>query len=283
MNTLFKISTLGAATLILGACASMSDIDSVTAVKTATVSGGTPFTQALAGEYRRYAIHESEEEGEWDHAARFARKGLLAAKGQSVDPEPGESWDVPEDRLDVLNAAYATMMGHLDNGARERKPVEAAHAQVMLECWMEEEAEGDTESTCMANFKATEPALRGMPMAKPVAMPALPAPFIIYFAFDSFDVDAEARVIAEAVAQAVKVTGAKRVVLSGHTDRAGDTGYNTGLSRARVIAAGNAIMEAGVARSMVVKNYEGEDRVAVATEDGMREAKNRRVEVTLER
>ena len=282
MKTLFKLGALGSAVLVLGACASMSDIDAVDAVKTANVSGGTPFTQALAGEYRRYAVHESEVAGEWDHAARFARKGLMAAKGESVNPEGGEAWGVPAERMADVTAAYDTLMGHFAHGARDRKPVEAAHAQVMLECWMEEEAEGDDDSTCMANFKATEPALR-MAHAKPMAMPALPEPFIIYFGFDSFDVDAEARVIAEAVAQAVKVTGAKRVILSGHTDRAGDTGYNKGLSRARVVAAGNAIMEAGVARNMVVKNYEGEGRPQVATPDGAREAKNRRVEVTLER
>lgn len=281
MNTFFKVGALGAATLILGACATMSDIDAVDAVKTAKVMNGTPFTQALAGEYRRYAIHESEVAGEWDHAARFARKGLLAAKGEAVEPEAGEAWGVPANRMADLDSAYNTLMGHFANGARDRKPVEAAHAQVMLECWMEEEAEGDDTSTCMANFKATEPALRGKPM--PMAMPDLPGPFIIYFAFDSFDVDAEARIIAESVAQAVKVTGATSVTLNGHTDRAGDAVYNKGLSRARVAAAGNAIMEAGVARNMVVKYYEGETRPQVDTDDGMREAKNRRVEIRLVR
>ena len=283
MKTISKIGLFGAAAILLGGCASMTDIQAVDQVKVAKVAGGTAFTQALAGEYRRYAIHESEVAGEWDHAARFARKGLIAAEGGVPEIETPKAWGVPADRMDVTTEAYNTLVGHFAHGAHDRKPVEAAHAQVMLECWMEEEAEGDDTSTCMANFKATEPALRGMPMAKPVALPALPDAFIIYFDFDSSDITADAQKVADAVAHAVMMTKATRVVLTGHADRAGDVAYNETLSQARVKAASDAILRAGVGAMLVSKSASGETSPRVQTGDGVKEAQNRRVEITLER
>ena len=53
--------------------------------------------------------------------------------------------------------------------------------------------------------------------------------------------------------------------------------------RARVIAVGNAIMEAGISRKMVRKSYLGEEEPAVRTSDGKRESMNRRVVIRLRR
>jgi outer membrane protein OmpA-like peptidoglycan-associated protein len=80
-----------------------------------------------------------------------------------------------------------------------------------------------------------------------------------------------------------KEVGAISIVLSGHADRAGDSEYNMALSRARVIAVGNAIMEAGISRKMVRKSYLGEEEPAVRTSDGKRESMNRRAVIRLRR
>ena len=70
------------------------------------------------------------------------------------------------------------------------------------------------------------------------------------------------------------------IVITGHSDRSGPAATNrrSSLARARIVAgylAGN-----GVARSSMTVAGRGEDAPLIATEDGVREVQNRRVEIT---
>src|SRR5690606_23288588 len=62
---------------------------------------GSPFTQKLTAEYRDYVNNEK---GIKDHAdsLHFARKGLAAARGDKVLPEPLSDWNVPAGTMDEL-------------------------------------------------------------------------------------------------------------------------------------------------------------------------------------
>jgi outer membrane protein OmpA-like peptidoglycan-associated protein len=73
---------------------------------------------------------------------------------------------------------------------------------------------------------------------------------------------------------------AKSVVLAGHADRAGASDYNLRLSQRRVAAVRAAIQRAGVDVRFDISSF-GEQRPAVQTADGVREARNRRVEVRI--
>ena len=281
--------------LLLAGCATPGEVSDVVRIQETKAEGGTPFTKALTDEYRAYAKHESEEEYEWDHAAIYARKGLKTAKGGVVPPEEISTWEVPEGRLGEVTDARKRLMGYLANGAIERVPAAMAKAQVMFDCWIEEEAEGDSKSNCRSVFLATEPKLKFTKVAAPAPMPApkpkpmpevlppLPAPFIVYFAFDKSDLDGKAMAVIKDAAEAQDTTKSTRVVITGHTDLAGDKGYNVGLSLARVVAVGNALVKEGVARSLLVDSWLGEEKPRVSTSDGQREAENRRVEITLKR
>lgn len=256
---------------------------------------GSAFQKNL---YTGYIEQSSSEYGEGDYGESdyFARKAMSAGEGNAVEPTMIGDRTLPSDKVDNITSARGRLMTALAAGAGEKAPADAARAQVMFDCWMEEQEENiqpeDIEG-CKSEFFAAlqmaEKAVEPKPMAKaepapaPAPLPPVPGPYVVYFAHDSFDLDNKAMAIikeAAAMSTAAKVT---KAVLSGFADRSGSDGYNKGLSRARVAAAGNALMEAGVSRKIVVKNYYGEDNPKVATPDGVRNDNNRRVEIVFER
>jgi len=128
-----------------------------------------------------------------------------------------------------------------------------------------------------------EPVYAPAPAPEPTPEPVvveLPGDMIIYFGFDSAELDwAAKQVVADAVA-AYNEHGNAKITLGGHADRSGTVAYNAKLSQARADAVMAALVEAGVDASMVKAEAHGEHDTAVSTADGVRNDKNRRVEVT---
>src|SRR5262245_48413005 len=100
----------------LAACA--SDIQRVRSAE----GTGSPFTRSLAQEYKDLSAFEADEMYDWPNARLFARKGLLAAQGEVVQPEDLGNWRLPSERVDELTAARAKLVELLDAGARDRVP-----------------------------------------------------------------------------------------------------------------------------------------------------------------
>ena len=196
-----------------------------------------------------------------------------------------------------MQVARATLLGAFAKSAKEKIPDQAARAQAMYECWMEEQEENiqpDDIAACRAAFEealaeiaeALTPFMAAAPAPEPemAPLPPVPGPFVVHFATDDFDLDDKAMAVisgASAAAKAAKITG---VVVTGHTDLAGSNDYNMGLSRARVIAVGNALFaEGGATRKNITKKWLGEESPRVSTADGTSEAVNRRVEIRFTR
>lgn len=136
-----------------------------------------------------------------------------------------------------------------------------------------------TPATAMAPPPPPPPAPRAAPKPPP------PAPitrnFIVFFNFDKAALTSTARgIIRAATAEARKRRGV-RLVLTGHTDRAGRTGYNQRLSMRRAVAVRNELVRLGIARNQIGVSAKGESAPLVSTADGVREAQNRRVEIVL--
>ncbi len=74
---------------------------------------------------------------------------------------------------------------------------------------------------------------------------------------------------------------APTVSIGGHADRAGTHEDNERMSRRRAEAVRDQIIAAGVPSESIEMQWFGEDRPAVETEDGVREEKNRRVEIRI--
>lgn len=115
-------------------------------------------------------------------------------------------------------------------------------------------------------------------MTAPAAMP--PAEYTVYFGFDRSDLSALASATVNRATEAA-VSSSANVSLVGHTDTTGSNGYNQALSEARAATVSAAMVAGGVNSAVVSASGRGEMDLAVATADGVREPRNRRVDVTL--
>ena len=99
-----------------------------------------------------------------------------------------------------------------------------------------------------------------------------------YFTFNSFLLDGAALAALRDAADGLDMQ-AYSLVVTGHADRAGTEAYNWTLSLDRAHAALGALLARGIPRTKVLVKAAGEIEPAVDTEDGVREPKNRRVEI----
>ena len=289
MNNLIKLSVCGLALAILSGCAGYQ----LEKAKMAAPQGSA-FQQALYKDYLDLSSLEFKE-GDYQDSDAFAMRAVASTGGGAPDPEAIEARNLPEGKVGELATARGRLVAALGKGAADSQPDLAAHAQAMFDCWMQEQEENfqpkDIER-CRAMFMDDMGKLETAMMPKPMAAPApppppkpmkIPGPFVVYFDFDSAEIDARASGIIKEAAKGFAESGASKVILRGHTDKAGNVKYNEGLSRFRVNEVGNAIMQAGVARGAVTKNHLGESEPQIDTPDGERLASNRRVEIILQK
>ncbi|SLN77116.1 OmpA family protein [Oceanibacterium hippocampi] len=254
---------------------------------------GTSFDKALYKVYLDLSAAEYEE-GDYADSDTFAMRAIAAAKGELVLPEEIESRELPADRVSVLRGARERLMSAFSKGARDNSPAEAAMAQGMFDCWMQEQEENFQPrdiAACRDGFIQAIEKVEAM-MPKPVAQPApapAPAPkapevprsYLVFFDWDSSKVLGEADSILADVAGNMKLSGAKGVALVGHADRSGPNSYNMGLSLRRAEAVQAALQAMGIPASVMEVNARGEEDPLVLTDDGVREPQNRRVEIML--
>lgn len=106
--------------------------------------------------------------------------------------------------------------------------------------------------------------------------------FVVHFPFNKATLDAEALAVIASAAQEFKSTGSARISVRGHTDTSGSSAYNQELSERREQAVANELIQQGVPVDAVTSEALGETDLAVPTPDGVKEAANRRVEISVE-
>ncbi|MCK6418340.1 MAG: OmpA family protein, partial [Alphaproteobacteria bacterium] len=160
-SSLKALRTLALTSSVL-ALSGCSVFESYSEIKTLnnTAAVGSPFTQALADEYRRFANEEYSRMFDYPDALHFARKGLAAAAGKTVMPEPVTDWNLTAENAKELGAARGRLIVMLDQGARETAPALAARAQASFDCWIEQQEEnwqnGDVAACKSAFAKAVQ-------------------------------------------------------------------------------------------------------------------------------
>jgi len=260
--------------------------------KVAAVEGmsaqGSPFS---AGLHKGYTYQAKLEAKEYDFrdARRWVGKAESSSKGTEVPPEDLANWSIPESAKADLSGARGRLLAALAAGAATKIPGDAARAQVSFDCWVQEQEENiqpDDIRACRGDFEdamaKVEDALKPQQAAAPAPAP-IPGPFVVYFDNDSDKVRADEQQTLRLVLDAAsKIEGAK-VVVTGHTDRAGKDGYNMVLSKKRVDSVAASLISSGLASTAVEKGIFGEEKPAVATADGKSEARNRRVEITIKK
>ena len=124
------------------------------------------------------------------------------------------------------------------------------------------------------------PAAAAPPPPPPAAPPPAPKQFVVYFEFDRFNLTPEGARVVQDAAAAYRATGSARVAVAGYTDLAGTQQYNIGLSKRRADTVRRGLVQAGVPDGVIAESWHGKENPAVPTPDGVREPRNRRVEIT---
>lgn len=184
---------------------------------------------------------------------------------------------VPQLRHDVLQA-----VAHLD-GFEHLWP-QGQHPKCAR--WIKKGSSKALKHNCrlpnIASSYGGHGGVKPVAVAAPQALAIEPQNYIVYFDFDKSKLtDAGKDVVGDAAA-AIMRHGAQVVVISGHTDRAGDAGYNDKLSRRRAKTVRKALASKGVPEEIIRTGSFGETQTAVATPDGVPNALNRRAEVVIQ-
>ena len=281
----FKFIVLaGFAAVLVSGCASSIDTASVAGMQTTRDA----FKSALHKEYVSLATTE-QEEGDIDDTKFFINKAKDAGLGLDVLPQQLNERKIPSHAKGQLAKARTSLVTKLWNGAAELSPGAAARAQAMFDCWIQEQEEGDQSEhirACRQAFqaalfdtKAREKMVKIMPKKTAPRAP-MPAPFVVYFGFDSADItDSEMTKIKQAYAD-FRLRKPSKIIVAGHTDSAGNKKYNMRLSRYRAAEVSNRLMELGVSRKNLKWSRYGEIAPVVDSGDNKRESKNRRVTIT---
>lgn len=268
---------------------SFSEVDALNE----TQAVGSPFTQALADEYRIFANRELREMMDYPDALHFARKGIAAASGEAVMPEPITDWNLEEPHIQELSAGRGRLIVAFDLGARETAPTEAAHAQAMFDCWIEQQEENWQDNdiiNCKAGFEEAMNKLEGMlqaPAPQPVVEAAEPmapedAVYLVFFNWDESLLGSGALNVLDAVAAEVAKNTPAQINVIGHADTSGPLDYNQKLALKRANAVRDALIQRGVDASLLMVDSRGESELLVDTPDNVREPANRRVNITFQ-
>lgn len=282
----------------LSGCSAFTSFSEVEALNEAQAVG-SPFTQALAGEYREYANSELKDMFDYPDALHFARKGLSAAAGENVLPEPVSDWNLSEAHIQELSAARGRLIVAYDLGARETVPALSAHAQVKFDCWIEGQEENWSDAGVMAckdeflkAMSQIESQLQPPPAAPIVEntgmfdvdpnapMAAEDAMYLVFFNWDEYSLGSGALNVLDAVAQEVAKNPPQTISVIGHTDTSGPTDYNDKLAFKRANAVKDSLIERGVDPALISVDARGEAELLVPTPDDVREPANRRVNIS---
>ena len=250
-------------------------------------STGDDFQKALHMQYLELAVAENDE-GDAEDAVYFNNKAMMAAKGQAVSAQSISERSIASEFLPDIEKADVMLTNAMLEGWADRDPRNAARAQSSFDCWIQEQEENTQQEhidACRLAFGGAMALYRPKEkekMAEP-ALPDLPGPVTVYFAFDNFDLSELAIETLDKAGEQAKAAQATAALVTGHADAAGSSDYNKGLSRARAVTVRNALIERGMTRKQVTRKFVGEEDLAVKTEDGKREARNRRVTITFSR
>lgn len=126
-----------------------------------------------------------------------------------------------------------------------------------------------------------EPEPEPVPYVEPTPQPAYPLNYTVYFGYDRCDLTAEAGQVIDEAVTAFRAYAAPFMDIVGHTDTQGSKAYNTRLAECRANAVAGSIASKGVDPSQLRVSARSELDPAMATGDGVREALNRRVSITI--
>lgn len=270
-----RVVIVGALLAALAACASpgFQSLDGQLTATENMATTGSDFNKALHSEYGWVArTHlNSSESGRYNGAQIFNERAAAAGRGETIEP-----WhpDTMPGANDEVREAYGQLRAALDAGGAQSHPAEMARAQAAYECWLYSlDPEPKIEALCKERFYAAMAAMAGPPPA---------SNWIVYFNFDSSAIRADAsQILNEVLGAAGNMQGAN-VHATGHTDLAGSSTYNLGLSERRSVSVRDYLINGGLGAARIFIDWRGESDPRAPTPDGVSEQENRRVEIMMQ-
>lgn len=273
---------------------------------------GSPFTQALSKNYNDLAGQasalpaEQAESSFWDSLNPFSSSSSssdLLSEAFTTKAELADSGTEPELEA-ATGPAQTTVRARLERAlaaGKDQFPEQAARAQADYDCWViyaTVPSAGAASQSCKTALDSSlvrlETAARPAPPPAPVPAPApvstapTPAPaaassnFTVYFDFDSWTLKAEQLKVLDDVIATARTGGQANINIVGHTDTSGPSDYNQKLSVRRANVVVEALVQMGARRAALHASGVGETDLAVQTEDGVKEAQNRRTVISLQ-
>ena len=242
-------------------------------------------------------------EGDYQDSDRFAGRAMkasMAKKDTAVKPEGFKARNLPMDKEGDLRKARGRLMIALHQGGRENYPRFAAEAQIKFDCWMQEQEENFQPkdiAACKKGFMKAIAKLEKLNAPKPVKRmakkmvkkmaPKVRAPdpvdvdgiYIVFFDLNSSKLsDATQRVLSKA-AKEYQMIESPGMNITGHADTSGGADHNYDLSQRRLDSVTNFLMKMGTSAPDMQASAYGEEKPLVPTKNGVKEKRNRRVEI----
>lgn len=236
------------------------------------------YDRALQEGYLNLAQGEFNE-GDYRDSDGFADRSIASGKGSAPAPEAMGARKIPSEYVDEMTTARERLVAAMDGSSTTKNPGATAKAQVMFDCWMQEQEENfqpEDIARCRDGFYE---ALAEIEEPAPVA--GVPDTFLVFFDFDSAKLTTEAKDVVGTAATNAKNEDASGITVIGHTDTAGSADYNMKLSQRRADAVAMELGVMGIPAGAITTEARGQEDLLVPTADGVPEAQNRRAEIEL--
>ena len=246
---------------------------------------GTPHNIALTQHYLTFSEQEAKAY-DWVDSSYFAEKGLMAGYGKSVLPEDVLQWNIPETLKPELITARDALIKHTHEQNRQRFSALTAKAVYHFDRWVEELDEGWDNQAISSAQEAFYQALEALKFAELEAEEAKKptlrienTAYLVYFGYNHTQFNEASKQVVDQVIADVKQSQPEQILIHGHTDSSGSDSYNMRLSEKRALKVLEALIAGGIPKKILSYFGFGETDPAVNRGDGVREPKNRRVEI----
>lgn len=292
-----KITVVAIAGLLVSACSGVGGLSDMK-------PKGKAFEKALFKEYSKMASYESKQDRLDGNVAFFVERAKKAATGKAPSPQMISDRKIKGKYAKKLGPAYARVWAALDAKGSKLDAKNAAKAQVMYECWLRQAEKNQKKnkkmSSCMSSFYGAMAMVEGAiynakqkkkkrkasskkKVSKKASGPVRTKYFIAFFDFGSSRLSKKAQISVESALGFAISKKSNSIAVTGHTDTVGSKKTNKALSKKRVASVLAMFKAAGFnLKKDIVDVSLGELDPAVASGDGKKEARNRRVVIAVD-